>query len=85
MDLSGQFISLSWFLSRDNKIWNRLLGVKQQTSYSSVQLKQTYLLLDRHSRNMGAGQSQRRRLGDPSWLPPFYTSCLLFFLVPCAK
>ena len=45
MDLSGQFISLSWFLSRDNKTLEQQ-GVKQQTSYSSVQLKQAYLLLD---------------------------------------
>ena len=84
MDLSGQFISLSWFLSCDNKNLEQQ-GVKQQKSYSSVQLKQACLLLDRHSRNMGAGQSQRSRFDDPSWLPPVYTSCLLFFVVPCAK
>ena len=49
MDLSGQFISLSWFLSCDNKNLEQQ-GVKQQKSYSSVQLKQVDLqqTLSRH-------------------------------------
>ena len=59
--LSLWFCQVSLFFFFDScliaaKIWNgSLKGLKQQTSYSSVHLKQINLLLDRHSQDMGAG------------------------------
>ena len=82
-------VSLFLFLSSRliaTKILNyRLKGLKQQTSYSSIQHKQTDLLLHRHSQDMGADQQQRSRPSIPSWLPPFHTSCLFLLVVPCAE
>ena len=44
-------------------MWNDgLKALKQQTSYSSVHLKQANLLLNRHSQDMGAGRTQRSSL-----------------------
>ena len=60
-------------------------GLKQQTSYSSVQLNQTNLLLHTHSQDMGANQPRRSHPPCPSWLPPFYTSRLFLLVVPCAE
>ena len=62
-----------------------LKGLKQQTSYSSVQLNQTNLLLHTHSQDMGANQPRRSHPPCPSWLPPFYTSRLFLLVVPCAE
>ena len=75
--VSGQFISLPWLLHNKN-----LKGLKQQTSYSSVQLKQTDLLLDRHSQHMAAGRPQRSHPPHSFWLPPLYTSLFSFWLRP---
>ena len=59
-------------LTSKTKMWNNgLKGLKQQTSYSSVPLKQTDFLLDRHSQDMGAGWSQSGCLPHPCWLPLF--------------
>ena len=56
--MSGQFIPLSQFLShyKKKKNWNNKLKVlKQQTCYSSVQLKKTdFFLLDRESQDIGS-------------------------------
>ena len=84
--MSGQFTSLPQLLSHCNKnLDDGLKGLKQQTSYSSVQLKQTDLLLHRHSQDMGVNQLQRSHPPHPSWLPPFYTSCVFLLIVPCAE
>ena len=72
--MSGQFLSLPWLLHNKN-----LKGLKQQTSYSSVQLKQTDLLLERH---MAAGRPQRSHPPHSFWLPPLYTSLFSFWLRP---
>ena len=59
--LSSCFCQVSLFFFLDSwliatKIWNNSLnGLKQQTSYSSVHLKQIDLSLDKHSQDMGAG------------------------------
>ena len=59
--LSSCFCQVGLFFFLDScliatKIWNSSLkGLKQQTSYSLVHLKQINLLLDRHSHDMGAG------------------------------
>ena len=59
--LSSCFCQVGLFFFLDScliatKIWNSSLkGLKQQTNYSSVHLKQINLLLDRHSQDMGAG------------------------------
>ena len=70
-------VSLFLFLSSRliaTKILNyRLKGLKQQTSYSSVQHKQTDLLLHRHSQDMEADQQQRSR-------PPILLDSPLFIL-----
>ena len=84
--MSGQLISLPQLLSHCNKNLDEWLkGLKQQTSYSLVQLNQIHLLLHGHSQDMGANQPRRSHPPCPSWLPPFYTSCLLLLVVPCAE
>ena len=58
MSVSGWFLFPCSYLIAI-KLWNnRLQGLKQQTSYSSVQLKKTDLLLDRQSQDIGAGDSK---------------------------
>ena len=47
--LSGWFISFPWFCLIITKIWSKGPKRVEQTSYSSVQLKQTDLLLVQHS------------------------------------
>ena len=61
--LSSQFIFLPQLLSHCNKNMKwRIKALKQQASYTSVHLKQTDLLLDRHSQDMVTGQTQRSSL-----------------------
>ena len=66
--LSSCFRQVSLFFFLDSwliatKIWNNSLnGLKQQTSYSSIHLKQIDLSLDKHSQDMGAGRPQRSLL-----------------------
>ena len=63
------------------KIWSDgPKGVEQQTSYSSVQLKQTDLLLVRPSQRSPLHPSYRSLLASP-----FYTSSLLLCTLPSAK
>ena len=68
------------------KIWNKgLKGLRPQTNCSSVQLKQTDLLLGRHSQDVEAGRPQRSRPPDSSWLPPLYTSVFSSWLCLCKR
>ena len=70
-------------LTSKTKMWNNgLKGLKQQTSYSLVPLKQTDFLLDRHSQDMGAGWSQSGCLPHPCWLPLFILPVSSFWLCP---
>lgn len=84
MGVSGWF-AFHLFLSHCNKIWNnRLQALKQRTSYSSVYLKKTDILLDRHSQDMGAKRLQRSHCcANHSCF--FYASRLLLLVVPCTK
>ena len=71
---------LPQFLSHFNKnlVW-RTKGFRTTDNYSSVHLKQTDLLSDRHSEDMGAGRPQR------SCHPSFWfllVSPFLYFLSP---
>ena len=80
--LSSQFIFLPQLLSHCNKNMKwRIKALKQQASYTSVHLKQTDLLLDRHSQNVEASWSQRSHHNNPSWFP-LYTSHLLLLVGP---
>ena len=73
--------SSSSVLYHCNKKWNNWLkGLKQWTSYSSVQLKQTDLLWDRHSQEIGTGWPQTSHLHNPFWLHAFNTSLSSFWL-----
>ena len=70
--LSGWFISFPWFCLIITKIWSKGPKRVEQTSYSSVQLKQTDLLLAQHSQR------------SPPHL--FYWSCLAsHFILPVSS
>ena len=77
-------VSLFLFLSScliATKILNdRLKGLKQQTSYSSIQHKQTDLLLHRHSQDTGADQQQSSRPPVPLDFPLFILPGFSFWL-----
>ena len=78
--LSGWFISFPWFCLIITKIWSKGPKRVEQTSYSSVQLKQTDLLLVQHS------QRSPPHLFYWSCLASlFYTSSLLLLVMPGAK
>lgn len=71
MDLSGQFIFFSWFLSCDNKNLEQTTGCKTTDKLTAQFSSSRHILYQTYTLNMGAGQSQRRRLGDPSGFPVF--------------
>ena len=70
------------FLSQHKLEWWTNVCLKQQTSYSSVPLKQTDFLLDRHSQDTGAGWPQSGCLPHPYWLPLFILPVSSFWLCP---
>ena len=54
-------------------MYDELKGLKQQTSYSLVTAQADRSLFNRHSQDMGVGQSQRN-CNDLPWVPPIYIS-----------
>ena len=77
------FISLPQFLSHCNKNFEgQNKGFKTTDKLSSIQHKQTDLLLHRHSRDMGADQQQSSRPPIPLDFPLFILPISSFWLCP---